>query len=181
MQILKKKTNKQVWPKVNFASYFHDKWLVWVGSGGFLLVQMLCFRDFFPTDEHWCRKMSSDLAVQARPPRTIQLHLLSSAHRGLIWNRDWKQNRCNTGWILAWVEIMLQALLFGELTLVCKTAQMLLPLNASHSKHCGGRLSRSILELSEEFHFHFECCSGIYAQRCFLSGEKHTRNVLEKT
>lgn len=45
MQILKKKkTNKQVWPKVNFASYFHDKWLVWVGSGGFLLVQMLCFR-----------------------------------------------------------------------------------------------------------------------------------------
>lgn len=157
MQILekKKKTNKQVWPKVNFASYFHDKWLVWVGSGGFLLVQMLCFRVlkmktfFSPTDEHWCRKMSSDLAVQARPPRTIQLHLLSSAHRGLIWNRDWKQNRCNTRWTLAWVEIMLQAPLFGELTLMCKTAQMLLPLNASHSKHCGGCLSRSISELSD--------------------------------
>lgn len=136
---------------------------------------------FFPADEHWCRKMSSELAVQARPPRTIQLHLLSSAHRGLIWNWDWKQNGCNTGWTLTWVEIMLQALLFGELTLVCKTAQMLLPLNASYSKHCGGRLSRSILELSDEFHFLFECCSGISAQRCFLSGEKHTRNVLEKT
>lgn len=26
-------------------SYFHDdKWLVWVSSGGFLLVQMFCFR-----------------------------------------------------------------------------------------------------------------------------------------
>lgn len=177
-----------------------------MGSGGFLLVQKLCFKFLKGKSLFFFQLMSTGAGKWAwiqlcrpRQPHAIKLHLVSSAYQGLaldgsrnlvvqavLWRLDSSETETenktdatlNTH---TWVEIMPRVTPFGSLALMCKRAQVLFPPHASHSTHPRERHSRSILELLDEFHFHLYAVRGILHSGGYYEQGKHTRKVLEKT